>query len=141
MPNSIKKSSDGLALQVTDPARSAGLVEETEDGDPTYRAEVRVFTFDGHLLVFDRDEVETEHIMELVTSAARDTKSIYRSMNASVQPAGDGYQIHLPNAEDAGFRRGDTAPAEPAPGMLVISTMDSNRLSADLVAIRRNQVE
>ena len=52
MVNEIKQSgTDGLALQVTKPARSAGLVEENSDGEATSLADVRVYAFDHLLLV------------------------------------------------------------------------------------------
>lgn len=55
MPNAIKQSGEGLALQVTKPARAAGLVEENVDGDSIRRAEVFVYAFDDTLLVIDAD--------------------------------------------------------------------------------------
>jgi hypothetical protein len=52
MANQIKSSgAAGAALQVTKPARAAGLVEEDEDGEATYLAEVRVFAFDRLCLI------------------------------------------------------------------------------------------
>ncbi len=148
MANQIKHSgADGLALQVTEPARSAGLIEEDGDGTATYLAAVRVFAFDGLLLVVDLDAVSTADTVELVTAAARDTDSIYRAMDASVQIAGHGYQVQLPPADDAGFAEGDRAPCTPAPGILVISRDDgttagveASRLAGDLVSIRNGQV-
>jgi hypothetical protein len=142
MPNAIKRSGEGLALQVTKPARAAGLVEEDVDGEPTRRAEVLVYAFDDTLLVVDVDRVTVADRAELVASAARDTKSIYRAARARLQIAGHGYQVNLPPAEDAGFEEGDSAPVHPAPGLLVITTDKSQaaRLAADLVTIRREQV-
>jgi hypothetical protein len=142
MPNAIKRSGEGLALQVTKPARAAGFVEENADGEPTRRAAVLVYAFDDTLLVFDADRVAVADRAELVASAARDTKSIYRAARASIQIAGHGYQVNLPPAEDAGFEEGDSAPAHPAPGVLVITTDERQvaRLAADLVTIRREQV-
>jgi len=142
MPNAIKQSGEGLALQVTKPARSAGLVEENADGEPTRRAAVLVYAFDDVLLVVDVDRVAVADRAELVASAARDTKSIYRAARASIQIAGNGYQVNLPPAEDAGFEEGDPAPVHPAPGVLVITTdaPQASRLAADLVTIRREQV-
>ena len=142
MPNIIKQSGEGLALQVTKPARAASLVEENADGEPTRRAGVLVYAFDEMLLVVDVDRVAVSDRAELVASAARDTKSIYRAGASSIQIAGHGYQVHLPPAEDAGFEEGDTAPVHPAPGVLVITTDEpqAGRLAADLVTIRREQV-
>lgn len=142
MPNAIKQSGEGLALQVTKPARAANLVEENPDGDATQRADVLVYAFDETLLVIDRERVSTADRAELVASAARDTESIYPAAGASLQVAGNGYQVNLPLAEDAGFDEGDPAPVHPAPGLLVISTDEyhASRLAADLVRIRREQV-
>jgi hypothetical protein len=51
MANQIKSSgAAGAALQVTKPARAAGLVEEDEEGETTYLSEVRVFAFEYPLL-------------------------------------------------------------------------------------------
>jgi hypothetical protein len=147
MANQIKSSgAAGAALQVTKPARAAGLVEENEDGEATYLAEVRIFAFDNLLLVVDLKAVSTAYTTVLVVAAAQDTDSIYRAMDASVQIAGNGYQVQLPPATDAGFRKGDTAPCQSARGVLVISRDDGTaasaaaaRLAGDLISIRREQ--
>jgi hypothetical protein len=149
MANRIKSSgADGLALQVTKSARSAGLVEEDSEGDATYLADVRVFAFDHLLLVIDRTQVRTDDTAELVVAAAQDTKSMYRGIDATVQIAGNGYQVQLPPAVDAGFSEGDRAPCHSAPGVLTISRddgtsvgTDSARLSKDVVTIRREQIQ
>ncbi|GAA5049394.1 hypothetical protein ACFFQF_21125 [Haladaptatus pallidirubidus] len=139
MPNNIKRLGDGLALQVTKPARAAGLVEETDD-EPTRLANIRVFVFDGLLLVVDIDRITDENIVGLATSAALDTVSTHRVTNASLQTAGNGYQVQLPGAADAGFHVGDQAPCTPAPNLLVIAAEGSERVAADIVTIRREQV-
>ena len=139
MPNKIKRSGDGLALQVTKPARAAGLVGEADD-NPSRFANIRVFAFDGLLLVVDIDRITDENIVELATSAALDTVSIHRVANASLQIAGNGYQVQLPGAADAGFHVGDQAPCTPAPNLLVIAVEGSERVAADIVTIRREQV-
>ena len=139
MPNTIKRSGDGLALQVTKPARTAGLVEETDD-EPTRLADIRVFSFDDLLLVVDIDRINDENIVELATSAALDTVSIHRVTNSSLQIAGNGYQVQLPGAVDAGFHVGDRAPCTPAPNLLVIAAEESGRVAADIVTIRKEQV-
>jgi len=138
MPNTIKRSGDGFALQVTKPARTAGLVEETDD-EPTRLTDIRVFAFNG-LLVIDIDRITDENIVELATTAALDTVSIHRVANASLQIAGNGYQVQLPGAADAGFHVSDQAPCVPAPNLLVIAAEDSERVAADIVTIRREQV-
>jgi hypothetical protein len=148
MTNQIKASgADGVALQVTTPARAAGLVEEDNDGEATYLADVRVYAFDDLLLVVDLEAVTTAHTTELVVAAARDTNSIHRAMDASVQIAGNGYQVQLPPAEDASLREGDAAPCQSAPGVLVISKdtetqteINTARLAADLITIRTEQL-
>jgi hypothetical protein len=148
MANQIKASgAAGAALQVTKPARAAGLVEENEEGEATYLAEIRVFAFDHLLLVVDLEAVATAHTTELVVAAAQDTDSIYRGLDASVQIAGNGYQLQLPPAADAGFREGDNAPCQSARGILVIAKDDGTakaaaaaRLPADLITIRNEQL-
>lgn len=143
MVNSIKHSGDGFALQITKPARSAGLVEETKDGNASYRADVRVHAFRDLLLVVDLERVDEEDEAEMVATTVRDTKTAYQSINAGVHIAGEGYQVHLPVANDAGFETSDIAPVHPAPNILVISaktSTDSARLAKDLVSIRKEQV-
>ncbi|MFB9807747.1 hypothetical protein ACFFQF_22160 [Haladaptatus pallidirubidus] len=66
------------------PARAAGLVEETDE--PTRLVDIRVFPFDGLLLVIDLDRITDENIVELATSAALDTVLIHRVANASSKP-------------------------------------------------------
>jgi hypothetical protein len=144
MGNNIKRSgADGLALQITEPARSAGLVEENHEGDATYKADVRVYSFDDLLLLVDRDtdRVENAAVAELVASATRDTKSVYRAGNAAVTIAGHGYQVQLPPAEDAGFYVGTDTTVKTAPGVLVVHRDRSSRLAEDVVSIRRDQVQ
>jgi hypothetical protein len=84
MPNTIKRSSDGLALQVTKPAQAAGLVEETDD-EPTRIADLRVFAFDGLLLVIDLDCITDENIVELAPG----------QHTLQVAPAGQGRESAL----------------------------------------------
>ncbi len=147
MANRIKSSgAAGLALQITKPARSSGLVEEDADGEATSLSDVRVYAFDHLLLVVDTNSVSTAHTTELVIAAAKDTKSVYRALKATVQIAGHGYQVQLPPAEDAGFTEGDRAPCHTASGMIAISRddgtsagADAARLARDLVTIRNEQ--
>lgn len=68
MANQIKQSSNGLAFQITNPARTAGLVEEDEDGNPERRADVRVFAFHGLLLFTDTDRVDGDNGAELAAT-------------------------------------------------------------------------
>jgi hypothetical protein len=149
MANQIKSSgAAGAALQVTKPARAAGLVKENREGEATHLSQVRVFAFDQLLLVIALEAVSTTHTTELVVAAAQDTDSIYRAIDASVQIAGNGYQVQLPPAEDAGFREGDNAPCQSAPGIIVLSRddgtakgTDAARLAADLITIRNGQLD
>jgi hypothetical protein len=148
MTNKIKKSgTEGLALQITKPARAAELVEENSDGDATYRADVRVYAFSHLLLIVDIETVSTRQIAELVAAAARDTKSIYRAVDASIQTAGNGYQVQLPPAREAGFQEGDRAPCHTGRSVLIISNNDGTsagtdaaRLAQDLITIRNDQL-
>lgn len=132
-----------MALQITKPARKARLVEEKQKGEATYMADVRVYAFDGFLLVGDRDKVDDGHIAELVRSAVGDRNSIHRAMNSKVMPSGHGYMIQLPCAEDAGFEVGETAPVgvdKSARGVLCISRDSRDHLIEDLLTIRREQI-
>ena len=140
MVNSIKQSAEGLALQITKPAREAGLVVEGSDGTATRRAEVYVYGFDDLLLLIDAKHVAVNHRAELVSTAASDTDSIHCGAKATVEIAGNGYQIQLPGCTDAGFARGDTAPITVGDGILVIHNRDSSRLTNDLITIRNQQV-
>ncbi len=154
MANAIKTVAGGLALQVTDPVRAAGLVEEQEpeqkgENDtppwPSYRAHVRVHSFEDVLLVVDRDtdRVSESDAADLVASAVRDTKTARDAEKARVQVKGHGYMLSLPPAEDAGFRDGHTAPVQTAPGILIIhkKSEDAARLAKDLVQIRYAQLD
>jgi len=140
MPNSIKSTgADAVALQVTREARDAGLVEEADDG-ATRLAPVNVFAFDGLLLVVDRDRVDQRDVVELVTAAAEDAGSIYPGGSVRVSIRGEGYQVVLPGAPEAGFGVGDAAPCATAPGVLVIHREGDGRLARDLRTIRQDQV-
>ena len=99
-----------------------------------------MFAFNGLLLVVDIDRINDENIVELATTAALDTVSIHRVANASLQIAGNGYQVQLPGATDAGFHVGDRVPCTPAPNLLVIAAKESGRVAADIATIRREQV-
>lgn len=147
MPNGIKQSGEGPALQVTEAARTAGLAEQATGDNLTgverweRLADVRVYGFDGVLLVVD-NRMTDEAVAELVASAARDTESIHRGRDASVRPAGNGCMVSLPGLEDTGMRVGDVAPVVPGPGLLVVTdgTDARGRIATDLVTNRREQV-
>jgi hypothetical protein len=140
MANSIKRSAGGLALQVTNPARQAELVVENSDRTATRRAEIHVYGFDGVLLVVDSENVAMTHRAELVAAAASDTDSIHRGGKATVEIAGNGYQIQLPGCREAGLHLGDIASVDVGSGILVIHDGSESRLASDLVTIRDEQV-
>lgn len=140
MPNSIKRSAGGLALQVTKPARQAELVVEDSDGTATRRAEAHIYGFDGLLLVVDSENVAMNHRAELVAAAAGDTDSIHRGGKATVEIAGNGYQIQLPGCREAGFEVGDTAPVRAKKGVLMIHDGGNSRLAGDLFTLRGEQI-
>jgi len=138
MVNSIKDSADGLALQVTRPARKAGLVVEDADGNPKQLSGVVVYGFDDLLLVVDKS-VSMGDRADLVSSAAGDTDSIHGGYPASVAEAGNGYQVQLPGCKAAGFRKGDDTPVHTAQGLLVIHDGTQGRLADDLTTQRHAQ--
>jgi len=140
MANSVKKSAGGLALQITNEARKAGLVVEDSEGTATRRAEVYVYGFDDLLLLVDNENVAVSHRAELVAAAARDSSSIHRGEVATVEIAGNGYQIQLPCCRDAGFEVGDSAPVAVGNGVIVVHDGSERRLAEDLLSIRTEQV-
>jgi hypothetical protein len=145
MANSIKRPSDGLAYQITRPAREAGLVKETEDGDASYLATVRVHAVDGLLLIVDVDELSDAEEADLHATAIQDTDSTYTSIEVSVGHSGNGYQVQVTNAPDAGFREGDTPTVTTAPGVILLSGEgidggSADRLAKDLMTLRRQQI-
>lgn len=140
MANQIKSTgADAVALQVTREARAAALVEE--EGEEAARlAPVNIYAFDGLLLVLDRERVDQRDVVELVTAAAEDTDSIHPGGRVGINVRGQGYQVPLPGADDAGFNVGDTAPCSSAPNMLAIAREGDERLARDLKTIRQDQV-
>ena len=137
MANPIKESGGGVALQVTRPARDAGLVEENADGEATRLSGVYVYGFDGLLVVVDAERVSTAQRAEIVSTATTATDSIHRGEAATVEVAGNGYQVQLPGAESAGFDVGETAPVVLSDGLLVIHG-DADREIVDLVSTVRD---
>jgi hypothetical protein len=140
MANKIKESAEGLALQVTKPARKAELVTEDADGNATRLAGVYVYGFDDLLLVVDAERVTAADRADLVAQAARDTESVHRGAAASVQVAGNGYQVQLPGCKAAGFYEGDRAPAASGQGILVIHDGTQARLVDELTTRRAEQL-
>lgn len=147
MGNDIKDYGDGLSLQVTRPARSAELVEENDEGEARYLAEVRVFAFDNLLVAFDTDRVKPMDMLEIVRAAARDTKSLYQAIDSKVHVAGNGYRVQLQPAADAGFREGDSTSCTTARNILLITKSDgtaaasnARRIAGDIKTIRSEQI-
>jgi|AntDeeMinimDraft_4_1070355.scaffolds.fasta_scaffold03601_3 hypothetical protein len=145
MANSIKRPSDGLAYQITRPAREAGLVEENEEGDASYLATVRVHAVDGLLLIVDVDDLTNEEEADLHATAIQDTDSTYTSIEGSVTPSGNGYQVQVSNAPDANLMEGDTPSETTAPGVVILAGKSRNggsidRLASDLATIRNDQI-
>lgn len=136
MGNQIKHSAGGLALQVTKEARNAELVTESSNGDVTHRAEVLVYGFDGLLLVVDAHKVSPSDRAELVASLARETDSIHRGEPATIEIAGNGYQVQLPGCTAAGFYEGDSTTVLVRRGMLLIHDGTQARLARDIATIR-----
>ena len=79
------------------------MVTEDSDGTATCRGEVYVYMFDDLLLVIDSENVTVSHCVELVTAAANDTSSIHHGGLATVEIAGNGYQVQLPGCQNSGF--------------------------------------
>ncbi len=140
MPNSIKSSGGGLALQVTKPARQAELVIEDTDGNAKRLADVLVYGFDSLLLIVDADKVSVTDRADLVSTIATDTASIHEGREASLEIAGNGYQVQLPGCRVAGFHEGTNAPTVTRPGVLVIHDGTASRLARDIATIRDEQM-
>lgn len=140
MANQLTTTGDGLALQVTKPARSAGLVEEDADGDTRHRAAVVAYGFDDLILVLDRDtdRVPMADRAELVGLAASETESIYCGINTRIQHSGNGYRVQVP-ATGTGFGAGDSLPCHAAPGLLVMAPLDADAGTRHLLETRRKQ--
>ena len=139
MVNSLKSSAGGTALQVTKSAREAGLVQEDAEGDAIHLAGVYVYGFDGLLLVVDAQRVSSVHRSHMVTIAASRSESIYRGEAASVEIAGNGYQVQLPGCKAAGFEVGDDGHVVSADGVIVIHDGGQFDIADELVGIRRDQ--
>lgn len=140
MPNQLTTAGDGLALQVTGPARSAGLVEEDADGATTHRSAVVAYGFDGCILVIDRDTDRVPMVdrVELVTRAAADSESIHRGIDTKIQHSGNGYRVQVPTT-GTGLAAGDGLPCHAAPGLLVMAPLDAAVRPRRLLETRRTQ--
>ena len=137
MVNRVKESADGLALQVTKPARDgAGLVEETSEGETKNLSDVFVYGFDGLLVVVGTD-VSPADRAELVATAARETDSSHEGARATLATSGNGYQVQLPGCKAAGFLEGDRGHVRAADGVLFIHDGTQGRLIDDLMTVRQ----
>jgi len=139
MVNSIKESGGGLALQVTKEARKAGLVREGSNGDVSRLAGVYVYAFDDLLMVIDQS-VSMGYRADLISAAAGDTESMHTGYPASIEIAGNGYQVQLPGSQEAGFNVGDDGHVRAKDGVLFVHDGTMGRLIDDLYAIRDEQV-
>ena len=141
--NTIKDSWDGLALQVTQPARDrAGLVDEDSDGNPIHMADVFLYVFDDLLLVVDAVKVSTADRAQLVAIASRQTGSIYSGRQTVISQSGNGYKVNLPGCSDGGFTQGQAAPVVAGPGILAIHRLDEGSdVAQQLVTNRRRQTD
>lgn len=120
--NSIKRAHGDRAdhaLQITEGARSANLVRD--DGETEQLAECYVAAVHGLLVVVDVD-VKSRERTELIHVAS---DRLYRVVRSQIVPSGNGYQIGLPNARDAGFEVGDDAPVSVGDRLLVIQRPDA----------------
>lgn len=139
MAHEIKPAGEGLARQATKDIRQAGLVDESAvDGELGEGREVLVYGFDGLMMAVDEHAVSVSDRAELVSTAARDTDSIYHGETAKVSQRGNGFQIHLPACRAAGFVEGDNVRTRPADGVLFVfadGDMDATRLVDDLISI------
>ena len=116
------------------------MVVENTDGEATQLAEVYVYGFDSLLLLIDAENVSARDRAELVTSAAKDSESIYQGTRSTVEIAGNGYQIQLPGCREAGFTLGDTTPTAVEQGIIMVHDGSNARLAHDLLTIRSTQI-
>ncbi|VTT86239.1 hypothetical protein DM2_2277 [Halorubrum sp. DM2] len=140
MPNQLTPTGDGLALQVTKPVRSAGLIEEDADGETTSRSDVVAYGFADLILVIGRDTecVPIADRAELVALAAQETESIHRGIDTRIQHSGNGYRVQVP-ATGTAFNAGDALPCHAAPGFLVMAPADASVGKHELLETRRTQ--
>ena len=126
-------------MQVAKPARQAELVTEDSEGNAKRLADVLVYGFDSLLLVIDTDQVSVTDRADLVSTIARDTDSIHEGRKASLEVAGNGYQVELPGCRAAGFHEGMNATTVTRRGVLVIHDGTASRLALDIATIRDEQ--
>jgi hypothetical protein len=120
-----KRDRGGIAMQVTETARAAGMVREDDNGNVQHRADsLYVYAFDDLCLVVDPGQVDSPERAELVVTAAGDTDSIHHGGTTAIADAGHGYKLYLPGADAAGFSVEDgytDVDLRSAPGVLFIS--------------------
>jgi hypothetical protein len=130
---------DDLRLQVTKPARQAGLVNEGPDGEPGYMAEVYVYSFDGLLVILDK-KVHMGRRADIISKAAGATESMHGGIPAKLAQAGNGYQVNLPEARTAGFEVKQDVLVRDSDAMLVIHDGTNAGVADDLQELRREQM-
>ena len=123
MVNTVKTTNSSLALQITHAARKANLVDESDHPDGEGKiveryAPLRMYAFENFIVVVDTERVCDKNIVELVTTVAKRTGTIYQASNTKVQRRGNGYQIPVTVGKDAGWVEGNKIGTYPAPGVL-----------------------
>lgn len=148
--NKIHKYDKAPAISATVQLRAAGLAEEVNDDDKTggekwkRLADVRVFGFDGLIIIFDRDEetLTDERVAEIVGQAVEYTNSAYLATDVKVRYAGNGCRVSLPVLKNTGMHVGDKPKILSSIDMVLIAdnSPDRNRAAINLHSIRQSQV-
>jgi hypothetical protein len=166
--NVLRESGGGARIHVTREANTAELAVESSNDNQTrpdsWRelADVRIYGFDGAMLVVNHHKMSSAEIAELVTSAARDTSSIHLALESSIRTSGNGLALTPSGYEHAGFRIGDKLSIHPARDILVLTPFspddeseqdspeyaafsssdahDRLRLAQDLIYLRKEQL-
>lgn len=139
MPNKLKKSGGGTAIQITKPARQAGMLKDN-NSENLRLAEVRIYSFDRLLVATDIERMNQKEISEIIIQAIEGTQTVFDAKKGRIQSAGNGYQLQLPPAEDAGFEIGDTLECQSAPGLLIFTGVGVNPIKSKLLETRRTQL-
>ena len=139
MPNKLKKSAGGTAIQITKAARQAGMLKDNNDENPKL-AKVRIYSFDRLLVAIDIERMNQKEISEIIIQAIEETQTVFDAQKAGIQSAGNGYQLQLPPAEDAGFEIGDMLECQSAPSLLIFTGVGVNPIKSKLLEIRRTQL-
>jgi len=137
MANQVKTDGESgvLLLQITSAARKADLVDESTkmDGEKEVTvvdrmAPIRTYAFEGFVLVVDRERVDDEDIVDMVTSVAENSGTIYQSAKVKVQRGGNGFQVPINVAKDAGWRERHKIEFYPAQGVLGLAWVSSGEM-------------